>query len=89
MPLVGANRRNDVRSPRVAAANNHVFCPTAPQSATFAERCVRVCACVRARARVSVTHRCTSTQQLWGSRPHCDVSVAMETARAGEGLREQ
>lgn len=45
------------------------------------ERCVRVCA----GARVSVTHRCISTQQLWGSRPHGDVSVAMETARAGGG----
>lgn len=26
-------------------------------------------------------------QQLWGFRPHCDVSVAMETAGAEEGLR--
>lgn len=51
----------------------------------FGERCVRVCL----RARVPVTHRCISTQQLWGSWPHCDVSVAMETARAGEGLREK
>lgn len=82
---VGPNRRNHVRSPRVAVANNHVFCPTAEQSVIFAERCVRVCL----RARVPVTHRCISTQQLWGSRPHCDVSVAMETARAGEGLREK
>lgn len=36
-------------------------------------------------ARVPVTHRSISAQQLWGSRPHSDVSVAMETARAGGG----
>lgn len=54
-------------------------------SAISTERCVSVwesaCVCVR-QWLIAVL-----AQQLWGSRPHCDVSVAMETARAEEGLR--
>lgn len=70
------------KSHRATAARGGGIVWTAAQSAAFsAEMRVRVCA----GARVPVTHRRVSAQQLWGSRPHGDVSVAMETARAGGG----
>lgn len=79
-PLPSSDVRE--RSPPSANMPNHfVFCPMAAH--------VRKChfhrevrKCVLCQWLIAVL-----AQQLWGSRPHCDVSVAMETARAEEGLR--
>lgn len=46
-------------------------------SAVSTQKCARVCQWL-----IGVL-----AQQLWGCRPHRDVSVAMETAGAEEGLR--
>lgn len=60
---------------RSQAKGRSMFCVSAHPFST--QKCARVCQWL-----IGVL-----AQQLWGCRPHRDVSVAMETAGAEEGLR--